>query len=128
MARVKRAVNAQKKRRVVLERASGLPRAALAALPQGQGADGPPTRSGAYRDRRAEGRLPSPVDPADQRRGARANGMTYNRFIQGLKAAEAEVDRRMLAGLAVNDERRRSWRSSRSPRPTSRHQAEAASA
>ncbi|HEY7719842.1 MAG TPA: 50S ribosomal protein L20, partial [Pedococcus sp.] len=35
---------------------------------------------------------------------ARANGMTYNRFIQGLKAAEIEVDRRMLAELAVNDE------------------------
>jgi large subunit ribosomal protein L20 len=29
--------------------------------------------------------------------------MTYNRFIQGLKAAEVEVDRRMLAELAVND-------------------------
>ena len=35
---------------------------------------------------------------------ARANDMTYNRFIQGLKAAEIEVDRRMLAELAVNDE------------------------
>jgi large subunit ribosomal protein L20 len=34
---------------------------------------------------------------------ARANGMTYNRFIQGLKAANIEVDRRMLAELAVND-------------------------
>jgi large subunit ribosomal protein L20 len=30
--------------------------------------------------------------------------MTYNRFIQGLKAAEIEVDRRMLAELAVHDE------------------------
>ena len=35
---------------------------------------------------------------------ARANGMTYNRLIQGLKAAEVEVDRRMLAELAVSDE------------------------
>ncbi len=34
----------------------------------------------------------------------RAEGMTYNRFIQGLKAAEIEVDRRMLAELAVSDE------------------------
>jgi large subunit ribosomal protein L20 len=34
---------------------------------------------------------------------ARANGMTYNRFIQGLKAASIEVDRRMLAEMAVND-------------------------
>ena len=30
--------------------------------------------------------------------------MTYNRFIQGLKAAEVEVDRKILAELAVNDE------------------------
>ena len=34
---------------------------------------------------------------------ARLNGMTYNRLIQGLKAAGVEVDRRMLAELAVND-------------------------
>jgi large subunit ribosomal protein L20 len=34
---------------------------------------------------------------------ARAEGMTYNRLIQGLKLAEIEVDRRMLAELAVND-------------------------
>jgi len=57
----------------------------------------------AYRDRRAR--------KGDFRRlwiqrinaAARLNGMTYNRFIQGLKAAEIEVDRRMLAELAVND-------------------------
>ena len=35
--------------------------------------------------------------------GARANGITYNRFIQGLKAAGVEVDRKILADLAVND-------------------------
>jgi large subunit ribosomal protein L20 len=34
---------------------------------------------------------------------ARANGMTYNRFIQGLRLAEVEVDRKILADLAVND-------------------------
>ena len=34
---------------------------------------------------------------------ARAEGLTYNRFIQGLKAAEVEVDRRMLAELAVSE-------------------------
>ncbi len=34
---------------------------------------------------------------------ARANGMTYNRFIQGLKAANIEVDRKILADLAVTD-------------------------
>src|SRR5260370_8076762 len=35
---------------------------------------------------------------------ARANGMTYNRFVQGLRSAGVEVDRRMLAELAVTDE------------------------
>src|SRR5206468_4279022 len=35
---------------------------------------------------------------------ARANGMTYNRFVQGLRIAGVEVDRRMLAELAVADE------------------------
>ena len=34
---------------------------------------------------------------------SRAQGLTYNRFIQGLKAAGVEVDRRMLAELAVNE-------------------------
>ncbi|MEN3356880.1 MAG: large subunit ribosomal protein, partial [Mycobacteriales bacterium] len=34
---------------------------------------------------------------------ARANGMTYNRFVQGLKAAGVEVDRKVLADIAVND-------------------------
>jgi len=34
---------------------------------------------------------------------ARANGMTYNRFVQGLKAAGVEVDRKNLAELAVSD-------------------------
>ncbi|NCA26277.1 MAG: 50S ribosomal protein L20, partial [Actinobacteria bacterium] len=34
---------------------------------------------------------------------ARANGMTYNRLIQGLKSAGIEVDRRVLSELATND-------------------------
>jgi large subunit ribosomal protein L20 len=34
---------------------------------------------------------------------ARQNGTTYSRFIAGLKAAEIEVDRKMLADMAVND-------------------------
>ena len=102
MARVKRAVNAHKKRRVILERAKGY---------RGQ-------RSRLYRKAK-EQLLHSFVysygdrkkKKGDFRRlwiqrinaAARANGMTYNRFIQGLKAAGVEVDRRMLAELAVND-------------------------
>ena len=43
------------------------------------------------------------MDPAHQRRAPAPNGLTYNRFIQGLKAAGVEVDRKILADLAVND-------------------------
>ena len=103
MARVKRAVNAHKKRRVVLERASGY-RGQRSRLYRKAKEQVTHSLGYAYRDRRAR--------KGDFRRlwiqrinaGARANGMTYNRFIQGLKAAEIEVDRRMLAELAVSDE------------------------
>jgi large subunit ribosomal protein L20 len=37
--------------------------------------------------------------------GARANGITYNRLVQGLRLAGVEVDRKILADLAVNDEK-----------------------
>jgi large subunit ribosomal protein L20 len=103
VARVKRAVNAHKKRRVVLERASGY-RGQRSRLYRKAKEQVTHSLGYAYRDRRAK--------KGDFRRlwiqrinaGARANGMTYNRFIQGLKAAEIEVDRRMLAELAVSDE------------------------
>ncbi|HWC23924.1 MAG TPA: 50S ribosomal protein L20 [Flexivirga sp.] len=102
MARVKRAVNAQKKRRTVLEQASGY-RGQRSRLYRKAKEQVTHSMGYSYRDRRAR--------KGDFRRlwiqrinaGARANGMTYNRFIQGLKAAEIEVDRRMLAELAVND-------------------------
>jgi large subunit ribosomal protein L20 len=103
VARVKRAVNAQKKRRVVLERASGY-RGQRSRLYRKAKEQVQHSLGYSYRDRRAR--------KGDFRRlwiqrinaAARANGMTYNRFIQGLRAAEVEVDRRMLAELAVNDE------------------------
>ena len=130
MARVKRAVNAQKKRRVVLERASGY-RGQRSRLYRKAKEQVTHSLGYAYRDRRAK--------KGDFRRlwiqrinaGARANGMTYNRFIQGLKAAEIEVDRRMLAELAVNDaaaftalvEISRAQRRRRRPRPTRRPSA-----
>ena len=102
MARVKRAVNAHKKRRTILDRASGY---------RGQ-------RSRLYRKAK-EQVTHSLVYSYDHRRkkkgdfrrlwiqrinaASRAQGLTYNRFIQGLKAAGVEGDRRMLAELVVND-------------------------
>ena len=102
MARVKRAVNAHKKRRVVLERASGY-RGQRSRLYRKAKEQVTHSLGYAYRDRRAK--------KGDFRRlwiqrinaAARANGMTYNRFMQGLKLAGVEVDRKILADLAVND-------------------------
>jgi large subunit ribosomal protein L20 len=99
---VKRAVNAHKKRRVVLERASGY-RGQRSRLYRKAKEQVVHSLGYAYRDRRAK--------KGDFRRlwiqrinaAARANGMTYNRFMQGLKAAGVEVDRKILADLAVND-------------------------
>jgi len=102
MARVKRAVNAHKKRRTTLERASGYrgQRSRLYTKAKEQ-----VTHSlvYAFNDRKDK--------KGDFRRlwiqrinaGARANDMTYNRFIQGLKIAGIEVDRRVLADMAIHD-------------------------
>ena len=102
MARVKRGVHAAKKRRTTLERAAGYrgQRSRLFSKAKEQ-----VTHSlvYAFNDRKDK--------KGDFRRlwiqrinaGTRANGMTYNRFIQGLKSACAEVDRRILSELATND-------------------------
>jgi large subunit ribosomal protein L20 len=102
MARVKRAANAQKKRRTTLEQASGyrgqrsrLYRKAKEQLLHSQ--------VYAYRDRKKRKGDFRKLWITRINAAARANGMTYNRFVQGLRAAEVEVDRKMLAELAVSD-------------------------
>ncbi|NDH65142.1 MAG: 50S ribosomal protein L20, partial [Microbacteriaceae bacterium] len=100
--RVKNAVNSHKKRRTVLERAKGYrgQRSRLYRMAKQQMLH---SLVYAYNDRRAR--------KGDFRRlwiqrinaAARSNDMTYNRFIQGLNLAGVEVDRRILAELAVND-------------------------
>lgn len=102
MARVKRSVNAQKKRRVTLERASGY-RGQRSRLYRKAKEQVTHSLVYSYRDRKAK--------KGDFRRlwiqrinaAVRAQGMTYNRFIQGLKAAGVEVDRKNLAELAVHE-------------------------
>ena len=102
MARVKRAVNAHKKRRVILERAKGY-RGQRSRLYRKAKEQLIHSFVYSYRDRRQR--------KGDFRRlwiqrinaAARANGMTYNRFIQGLNLAGIGVDRRILADLAVTD-------------------------
>ena len=102
MARVKRAVHGRKHRRAVLEQARGYygnkSRSFRAANEQLM-------HSGqyAFRDRRAR--------KGDMRQlwiqrinaGARLNGLSYSRFIAGLRVAGVEVDRKVLADLAVTD-------------------------
>jgi large subunit ribosomal protein L20 len=102
MARVKRAVNAHKKRRKVLEQASGY-RGQRSRLYRKAKEQVTHSLVYAYRDRKKR--------KGDFRRlwiqrinaAARLNGITYNRFIQGLKIAGVEVDRKILAELAVHD-------------------------
>ena len=102
MARVKRAVNAHKKRRVILERAQGY-RGQRSRLYRKAKEQVTHSLVYSYRDRRQK--------KGDFRRlwiqrinaAARANGLTYNRLIQGLNLAGIEVDRRILADLAVTE-------------------------
>jgi large subunit ribosomal protein L20 len=102
VARVKRAVNAQKKRRETLELASGY-RGQRSRLYRKAKEQVQHSMVYAYRDRKAR--------KGDFRRlwiqrinaAARAEGITYNRFIQGLRESGVEVDRKILAELAVSD-------------------------
>ena len=102
MARVKRSVNAHKKRREILEQASGY-RGQRSRLYRKAKEQVTHSLVYAYRDRRAR--------KGDFRKlwiqrinaAARAEGMTYNRFISGLKSAGVEVDRKILADLAATD-------------------------
>ena len=94
MARVKRSLNAKKKRRVVLERSRLYRKAKEQVLH---------SMTYAYRDRKDRKGNFRRLWIQRINAAARANGLTYNRFVQGLKAAGVEVDRRVLADLAVTD-------------------------
>lgn len=102
MARVKNAINAHKKRRTTLERASGYrgTRSRLYAQAKQQ-----VTHSlvYAYRDRRAKKGEFRALWIQRINAAVREQGLTYNRFIQGLGLAGIAVDRRILAELAVNE-------------------------
>jgi|SRR5580700_817834 large subunit ribosomal protein L20 len=102
MARVKRAVNAHKKRRTVLERASGY-RGQRSRMYRKAKEQSLHSMTYAYRDRKDRKGAFRRLWIQRINAAARAEGITYNRFIQGLKIAEIEVDRRMLAELAVAD-------------------------
>jgi large subunit ribosomal protein L20 len=102
MARVKRSVHSQKGRRKILERAQGYKgsrsRRLRTAHEQVMHA-----MQDAYRDRRARKGEFRRLWIARINAAARQHGTTYSRLMADLKAAEIEVDRRMLADMAVHD-------------------------
>ncbi len=102
MPRVKRSVHARKKRRKVLEEAKGyfgLKKSSYTYAKEQV------DRSlvYAYRDRKRKKRDFRRLWIMRINAGARANGLSYNQFIAGLKAAEVELDRKVLADLAISD-------------------------
>ncbi len=102
MARVKRSVNAQKKRRAILKSAKGY-RGQRSRLYRKAKEQWLHSQTYAYRDRRKRKSEFRKLWIQRINAAARMNGITYNRLIHGLKLAEVEVDRKILADLAVND-------------------------
>ena len=102
MARVKRAVNAAKKRRTTLERASGY-RGQRSRLYRKAKEQVTHSLVYSYRDRRARKGEFRKLWIQRINAAARQHGITYNRFVQGLKMAGVELGRKILAELAVND-------------------------
>jgi large subunit ribosomal protein L20 len=102
MPRVKRGVAAKKKRRTVLDRAKGYygakSRSYKAAKEQVQH-----SLQYAYRDRRNKKREIRALWITRINAAAHMSGMSYSRFMNGLKKAEIELDRKVLADMAVND-------------------------
>ena len=102
MARVKRSVNAKKKCREVLNSAKGY-RGQRSRLYRKAKEQMLHSKTYAFRDRRARKGEFRKLWVQRINAAARQNDMTYNRLIQGLKLAEIEVDRKVLAELAVSD-------------------------
>jgi large subunit ribosomal protein L20 len=102
MPRVKRSINAQKKRRKVLDEAKGywgLKKSSYRRAKEQL------IKSGtyAYRDRRARKREFRRLWITRINAGAREHGLSYSQLVHGLKAAEIELDRKMLADLVVRE-------------------------
>jgi len=102
MPRVKRSVTGRKRRREVLKQAKGYYSARGKHV---RAAREQVLHSGVYafRDRRARKGEFRRLWIMRINAAARQNGLSYSRFISGLRAAEVEVDRKMLAEIAVND-------------------------
>ena len=102
MARVKRAVPAKKSHKKVLDRASGY-KGARSRRFKTANEQVMHAMQDSYRDRRARKGEFRRLWIARINAAARQNGVTYSQFIAGLKTNGVEVDRKMLAEMAVND-------------------------
>src|ERR1700737_5168792 len=102
MARGNRAVNPHKKRRTILTPSKGY-RGQRSRLYRKAKEQVLHSLNYAYRDRRARKGDFRQLWITRINAAARQNGMPYNRFLQGLKVAGVEVDRKILAELAGND-------------------------
>jgi len=102
MARVKRGVTAKARHRKVLRKAKGYYGARSKVYRVAKQAV---TKAGqyAYRDRRQRKRQFRALWIARINAAARLHGLSYSRFINGLKNAGVEIDRKVLADLAVHD-------------------------
>ncbi len=102
MPRVKRSVSGQKKRRKVLEEAKGYWGLKKSSYRRAKEQS---IKSGtyAYRDRRARKREFRRLWIQRINAGAREHGLSYNQFMHGLKQANIDVDRKILADLAVRE-------------------------
>jgi large subunit ribosomal protein L20 len=102
MARVKRAVQAKKAHRKVLDRAKGF-KGARSRRFRTANEQVMQSMQDAYKDRRDRKGEFRRLWITRINAAARQNGISYSRLISGLKAADIELDRKMLAEIAVND-------------------------
>lgn len=102
MARVKRGTQARKRHREVLERAKGYRGARSRRFKTAKEAVQHADRY-AYRDRRKRKQDFRKLWITRINAAARNEGLSYSRLVHGLRLAEVEVDRKILADLAVND-------------------------
>ncbi|HEU0303648.1 MAG TPA: 50S ribosomal protein L20 [Gaiellaceae bacterium] len=102
MARVKRSVAARKKRRKVLEQAKGYWGLKHSSYTRAK-EQVDKSLVYAYRDRRARRRTMRSLWIIRINAAARREGLSYNQFVSGCKKAEIELDRKVLADLAVSD-------------------------
>src|SRR5918912_1193365 len=102
MPRVKRSVHARKKRRKVLEQARGYWGLKHTSYKQAK-EQVEHSLVYAYRDRKAKKRNFRRLGIVRINAAARANGLSYNQFVAGCRKANIELDRKVLADLAVSD-------------------------